>query len=200
MNKYSLPDFDSYYRGSWVLHPTKNNVVQVMGVGDNGMIKLSGGDALKIDALDWGHVQTPTLGYRHIDDGKALYYITRNPGRRREKGVTQSAIAIQAPLLLRHSMSIVGTGYAAGQLLNAKFADAIYKPKFIALKDAVSKLKEDDHSIGLAVDYYWAVGLGLYKDEAFLLFYKETPIASSKNGTKWEFVDADSKKLFERSF
>jgi len=199
MNKYSPPDFEAYYRGSWVLHPTKNTVVQVTGVEDN-TVRLSDGSSTKLDALDWNHVQTPTLGYRHIDDGKALYYIARNAGRRREKGVTASAITIVAPLLLRHSMAAVGANYPAAQSLNAKFADAIYNPKFLQLDDAVNKLKDDDHSVALALNYYWAVGLGIYKDEAFLLYYKEMPIGYSKTGKSWKFVDTDSKKLFERSF
>lgn len=203
MNNYTREDFIRYYGDSWMVHPHTGDLFRIRGPDpDNpNNIVTTAGDSLALESLDWLHVRTPDkLGYRGLLDGKALYYLTRKAGRRTRKGVTPEAIIITVPTQFRQLAQ--ETGHLADVEKHASLQDwlakEIFKPQFVSLETAISKLKDKKHTLGFAIDYNWAVTVGLYKAEPFLLHFKNMRVAGSDDGEKWDFYDKDSQSLFHQ--
>jgi hypothetical protein len=202
MQHYSVEDFLTYFGTSWFLHPNTGEVVQAVGRDreDPERIILSTKEKVKLSELDWKHVAVPILGYRSLFDGKALYYIARRAGRRTQKGVTPHAITITIPPIIRELASECGwcDDVRKHATLDDRVSKLIWKPEYVSLADAINNLKNKKHAIGYALSPNWAVTLGLYKDEPFLLHFKNLRVGGSKDGETFTFYDKDSEKLFNQ--
>lgn len=204
MHHYAMADFLSYYTGSWLLHPKTGAVVRVIRDDPENRqthVRLSDKTSVPLSELDWKHVQTPRLGYRCLEGGRLLYYVSRRASRIREKGVTPAAIVIDVPNVVASIAGVLGyvdtlSKHAA---LGDKLAPAIFNPEFVTLKDAMKALKSKKHAIGFALSNDWAVTLGLHKENPFLLSYKNARVGSSMDGESWKFSDTDAQYIFDRS-
>lgn len=201
MHHYNVNDFLMYFQDSWIVHPDTGVVVQVMGQDDDGRIKFSKGPPLHLNELDWKDVCVPTLGWRTLDDGKGVLYISKAPRRQASKGVTPSAIVIEQPSLLASVIKATsGDKYLANGRLSEKISKEIHTPTFTPLQEAVKKITSNDHSVGFALANHWAISLSLHDAWPMLLWYKTSPVGHSKTGKSWTFNDKDSSNLFNRSF
>lgn len=203
MHNYDLATFCRYYTGSFILHPTNDTIVKVMGASRQvaEAVSLSDKTHVRLSELDWNHVQTPQLGYRTMLDGKALYYVTRRAGRLTEKGVTPSAIVVEIPSIVQALSNNLDSAEDLQKhcVLEQRLADVIFRPEFTPLPAAVQFLKDRKHSIAFAVSNNWAVTLGLYKTQPFLLHFKNQTVAHSMDGEKWDFLDEDAEIIFNKS-
>lgn len=203
MHNYTVEDFIRYYGDSWMIHPRTGELFRIRDRdADNpNNIITNTGESIALESLDWLHVRTPdNLGYRGLLDGKALYYLTRKAGRRTRKGVTPEAIIITIPSQFRQLAQETNNlgDVERHASLQDWLAKEIFKPQFVKLPDAIAKLKNKKHTLGFALGFNWAVTLGLYKTEPFLLHFKNIRVAGSDDGEKWNFYDKDSETLFKQ--
>lgn len=203
MHNYNLNDFLRYYTGSFLLHPRTGKVVKVVGPDKEvaGAVRLSDKSAVTLHELDWKHVQTPSLGYRSLQDGRLLYYITRRPSRLTTKGVTPEAIVIEVPTTVQQIADFLGYGNETikNARLEATLAEAIYNPEFKKLEEAVESLSSRKHAVAYALSNNWAITLGMHNASKYFLHFKNSRVASSVNGKKWKWNDGDSEYIFNRS-
>ena len=204
MHKYTRDDFMGYYGRSFLLHPTKNTIVTLVGAGPQpDEVALSDNSFVKLQDLDWKHVQTPRLGYRTWKDGRALYHVVRHAGRRREKGVMPAAIVIDVPYPVSAVASQLGAAAADEVMLNKQLtkglAEQLFNPTFTSMRDAVDGILNKPHAIGYALSNDWAVSLGLYKDTPLVLHFKGARVASSVDGRRWTWYDNDAKFVFTKA-
>lgn len=204
MNQYSMVDFIRYYGDSWMIHPLTGELFRIRGQDPdkpNTNVLTTAGDSIALESLDWLHVRTPdVLGYRGLLDGKALYYLTRKAGRRTRKGVTPEAIIITIPSIVEQLAQETGhdNDVRKHATLQDWLAREVFKPQFVTLEDAVERLQSKKHTLAFALSPNWAVTLGLYKQEPFLLHFKNIRVAGSDDGKKWSFYDKDSATLFNQ--
>lgn len=203
MNHYNVQDFLRYYGNSFMLHPHTGETFRVYAQDPNNpnCIITDKKDSVRLEDLDWKHVQTPdALGYRGLLDGKALYYITRKAGRRTRKGVTPEAIMIGIPTTVRALAQEIGAmaDIEKHAILQDWIAKAIFKPEFMSMAAAVDALCTKKHTLGFALSPNWAITLGLYKDEPLLLHFKNIRVAGGKDGRTWKFYDKDAESLFSQ--
>lgn len=203
MQNYSVPDFMSYYGGSFLLHPVTNEVVKIVGEDHEreGHVRLSDKSTVHLKELDWKHVQTPQLGYRSLESGRLLYYVSRRAQRIREKGVTPVAIMIEVPNIVSALAQQLGYSDDVQRLgvLNDKLAKSLFYPEYIGMKEAVEQLSDKPHAVAFALSSDWAVSIGLHKDKPYLLHYKNSRVAFSGDGKTWTFNDPDARYIFDRS-
>lgn len=198
MHHYDLGDFLRYYSHAWIVHPVSSQIVQVLGHSEDGRkVLLSDKSSVSLKDLDWKHCKSPRLGYRHLENGAALYYITRRPSRLTEKGVTPSAIVIDVPPVINTLSSILGQNSKILQQARLDVvAQQLFNPNFVPLKTAVELLQQDKNSIGFALSHNWAVTLGTHKADPFYLHFMDMRVATSQDGAKWKFNSTDSEALF----
>jgi len=84
------------------------------------------------------------------------------------------------------------------RLDNLELVEQIYNPKFVNLAEAIESLRTDKRALGFALSPNWAVTMGLYKDEPFLLHFKNIRVGGG-DGVAWNFYDPASKELFDGS-
>lgn len=197
MDSYGEDDFLSYYGDSWIVSPATGVEAKVRRV-HGGEVEFSDGSRCKLADISWDHVRPPELGFRHTPGGKCLYYIARRPLRIRSKGVTPAAVEVRIPLIVRDVAAMLESGSSAE--LTREVAAMIFNPQFLTLERAVSRLSTPGAAVGFAISHYWAVSLGLTREQTFVLYYKGLPAAVSPDGKQWEFVDTDCEKTFKREF
>lgn len=203
MHNYALGDFLGYYQKSWVLHPHTNEVVQVVGpAGAANSVELSDKSVVGLAELDWKHVQTPRLGFRHTNDGAQLFYVERHAGRRREKGVIPAAIEISVPAEVAAAAGVIGAkeDILNNAKLNKQLVKQLFSPTFVALPSAIGRLKSEPLAVGFALSYNWAVCLGSHKEEPFILMFKKRNVAHSVDGNTLVWYNEDAKHLFAEEF
>ena len=201
MNHYGPRDFSSYYAGSWIVHPETKAIVSVVRVGSDGVVTLADKSTVNLKDIDWEHVVTPQLGYRHVDNGRMVYYLYRSAARRVAKGLTPEALMIRACAVAgAAARQLSGKGMPVAYQLDGKLAKEIHANKFMKLPYAIKALKSAGAAVGFALSPSFAVGLGLHADKAFIISYKTIPVAFSSDGDSWEFVDEDAEWIFNRSF
>lgn len=202
MHNYDLADFLQYYTGAHILHPRNDTVVKVVGQDRNnpGYVLFSDKTSATLQEIDWKHVQTPPLGYRHLMDGKFLGYVQRRAGRRAEKGVTPSAITIEVVGVVAQLANAIGVGADVMKhaVLDDKLASNIFHPEFKTVEEAVNLLTTKKHALGYAISNDWAVTLGLFASAPFLLHFKNARVAGSKDGKAWKWDDEDAQFVYER--
>lgn len=203
MHNYNINDFLRYYTGSFLVHPRTGNVVKVLGPDKEtgASVRLSDKTNVTLEELDWKHVQTPQLGYRSLQDGRLLYYVTRRPSRLTTKGVTPEAIVIEVPPMVQQIADMLGYGdeTTKNARLETTLAESIYNPEFKKLEEAVELLSSRKHAIAWALSNNWAVSIGLHDSAKYFLHFKNARVASSKDGKRWKFIDEDSEYIFNRS-
>jgi hypothetical protein len=199
MQHYNLEDFIRYYNNSFILHPKTGEVVSVKGrTTDRRGVMLSNGTSVTLEELDWLHVQTPRLGYRHTNGGALLFHANRHAGRHTEKGITLAAVVVEVPGVVKSLLKLIGAKDKTAALDHLTAA-LLHSPRFCRLVDAIKALKEDKNAVGFALSHDWAVTLGLHKGQEFLLHFKGLRVARSSDGHSWIFNDTTTERLFNRS-
>ena len=195
MQHYSLKDFIAYFKDSLIIHPVTGEVVEVKEISathPNAVIlrnKTTGMEThTSLADLDWKHVSTPRLGFRSCPSGRWLVYLARAAGRRARKGVTPEAIHLSYPSFMQMPMDI----------RNGEVSQQIYSPEFVPMHVAIQKLVNDNVSKGFALSHNWAVCLGIYEIQKFLILYKNIQVAHSVNGTVWEWTSTAAEALFTK--
>jgi hypothetical protein len=206
MQNYDVNDFVAYYNRSWWICPLTGEIVRIAGIDpDNAQsVMVVSVDRptiarrIALRDIDWKHVSTPPLGYRSAKDGHWLYYLTRKSGRRAAKGVTPEAIIINTPSIMMELMDATGQKKTvANGLGNDKgLLKSLFTPEFVSLSEALDSLKHESKALGFALDYYWAISLGLWKEKPFLLHFKNVPVGHSVDGETWVFSNTTAESLF----
>jgi hypothetical protein len=204
MDRYTPQDFVSYYGDSWFINPSTGSIVRILSLDDNRPnthVKLSDKTSIPIRDLDWKHVVTPPLGYRCMENGRLLYYVSRRPLRGRPKGVTPQAIIVETPGIMSAIASKMGYEADVSRLcvLNEKMAKSLWEPEFMQLRAAVDLLTSKAHAVAAALNPNWAITIGLHEDKRFLLHYKNNRVGFSPDGKSFSFSDVDAQYIFDRS-
>lgn len=225
MKEYALRDFARYYNHSFVIDPSDGKLGQLVFVsafrGDDGAIvpdsmriskhaitertRASDLRALPIidhNTLEWRHVRRPTLGYRHSENGKKLYFASIDRGDQIPKGLNNRCVLLENPINVRGVSIRIGLpkAYQVSSFpLTFKEALELHKPNFVSFKQAIEKLSSDrELCVGFALSHDTAITLGTAADSAFVLLFRGTPAAYSKDGAKWEYTSKEYKGVLDR--
>ncbi len=196
MHSYTREDFANYYGGSYFLHPKTGAVVSLAGPVQGEDVFLSDGTVVKLRDIDWEHVKTPRLGYRHVDDGEGVFFLSRRAGRRTEKGVCAVAVRIVPPIGVEEAARQLGCAETLHGLsvLSDKMAQSIFFPQFVTAAEATERLSRERNTLGFALDYQWALCLGTHRQSSFCLHYAGEIVATSENGARWKWANDVAKE------
>jgi hypothetical protein len=210
MEKFSVRDFDAYFRHSWMLDP-EGGVVKMVRV-DAGTIQVAlsptGGEAqakwYPLQTLDWKNISLPTMGYRNLDaHGRCLGKLIRRVGRITHKGFSEETVdVIEVPQVVGVMASLglnQEKNYRANfQGITQRVAQEAYKPEYETLESAVTQMKNVPRATGFAINADMAVVFGLFAHNAFILLWKDMEAAHSEDGVRWKLLSDDYKAPIER--
>ncbi len=227
MKEYALRDFARYYNHSFVIDPQDgeigqltytqafrddNNGVQneTMRISKNSAKDVSdmGGKEVRAlppidhNTLEWKHVKRPALGYRHSDGGKKLYFASVNRGDQIPKGLNERCILLENPpqtVAVAAAIGLPKTHQMQHYELTLEEAKELHHPHYMRLSDALARLSSDrELCVGFALSCDTAITLGKSEDSAFVLLFRGTPAAYSKDGKTWEYTNPEYKGVLNR--
>ena len=208
MADYAPGDFQRYYGGATFLHPSTQQVCMVVDIDPNGLTYIQDMQGNSLPRVPHNELtfemfqERPALGYRHLEGGKYLYYISRRAMRQTGKGIRPNTIAVSRVGEVSRLHDLAGTGntYTRGAQYSTAIVEAIYNPNYMSLKDSVHELR-NGAALGCALDHRFAVTLLTTEGDCpFVLLYKGQRAAFSREGDRWlpthpEFVELIERRL-----
>lgn len=218
MREYTRRDFSSYYNGSFIRDPDNmEEIGQIVwdryanngegglkfykGVADYRKLGSEGIKALPLldhTLLEWEHVCRPPLGYRHLKDGKELFYASICRRTHTAKGLNDSCVSLDIPPQVRAVNKAIGLPDVDYIQLNLESAKELHHPHYLTTKEAIAKLSSDKLCVGFALSQDVAVVLGTSKNQPFLMLFKGNRIAQSSDGKTWILNNEEYRGVLER--
>lgn len=210
MKDYRPEDFASYYQGAWFLHPEDKVFGYIQKVGDENSrytctcYDLVGG---KLSSIDYRTLSfeafnsNPPLGYRHLEDGKWLFYICKRAMRRRAKGLRADSVVIRPVLEIETIYRMAGQGmsYRRQQAFTGGMLQEIFTPTYKSIEEAVATLINKEDAVGFALSPDIAITLLTYKtSRPFVMLFKGQQAAYSTDGVLWKPSHPEYLKLLTR--
>lgn len=204
LKDYTAQDFDRYYTGAWLLHPTTGDVCRLMAVVENACV-FNGQDGTPLPSVPYGDLSFSSflyrLGYRHTGGGSYLYYITRRALRQASRGLRENTVSVaMVPELTKlHTAAGTSSSYRRQALWTGELIAEALKPSFVPLDVAVSLLKEDTSTVGLALAHSFAITvLSTHTDTPFVILFKGQRAALSVDGSVWKPTNAEYVGVLKR--
>lgn len=208
MHKYTIQDFCKYYRDAYIRIPDKNSIGRVIGPADNQLVTFEDAsnrniETVPLNSLEWSDVQEPYLGYRNRTPDKGLYYLVRGVGRIQAKGFSVHTTRVEMVPEIYATLMAMGklheaNGYVLETDLDRNLAIEAFKPTFVKLNMALALIKNKANVCGLALNHDFAIVQGLYKHNAYILLWKQMPIAHSPDGKTWNVISSSYKDVINR--
>lgn len=216
MREYTLDDFVQYYNGAFVLNPTnEKEVLQVHwdrdqeGAGGRVLQGLPSGKgakqrsvALDHTALEWRHVRRPQLGYRHLNDGKALYFLSLGQHEGRPKGLNPHIVTCRMPeetvALWNYGLTIQQPSF--NKTLNIDIAQEAHFPSYVSRKYAINALVNEPAAIGFALSCDAAITLGTTEHEQFVGLFKGRKVSGAGADGRFHAVNPSWEGIVTRHF
>lgn len=207
MDVYDPDDFLRYFGGAVFVHPetatpcyahsydsdTESIITRDM---NNRRLPSIPYQAFSFDRYS----ECPPLGYRHTEDGKYLFYISRRAFRQAAKGLRQSTVIINRVGEVHRLHELAGTSlrFIERTIWGASIVQAMFFPEYPTLEEAVNKLRHEE-AFGFALTNSFAITLlTQYADYPFVLLYKGQRAAFSKDGVKWKLTHPEFQTLISR--
>lgn len=207
MREYDKNDFITYYSGSFVRHPDfPGSVGRIINDRNADVIRFYQGDSvdsltaaqmaqiptINHRELDWEHVRRPPLGYRHLENGKYLFYAYIERSHGTPKGIHQRIINISCPIEFRAIVNSLKHAYPPDRRLNVAEAKELCFPSFVpSVREAVTRLTKEPEALGFAINCDVAILLGLREHETFIMLLREDKAAISRDGKRWEVTSRE---------
>lgn len=206
MDTYNVKDFVAYYGGAWLLHPTLGVACCVRTVSERGVITFSDSKGVNLNTASYRTLDftnfVARLGYRHLDEGSALFYITRRARRQAAKGLRDTTVSIAKVPEVDRLYALAGSSqpYRSRASWSGELIERAFVPVFVPLAEAVAKLRADDNVVGLALSHSFAVTLlSSNTDTPLVILFKGQRVAFSADGTVWKATNPEYYNLLKRS-
>lgn len=134
MSLYSAQDFNQYYRNSWIRY--KDEPLRVMEVREQDVIFRNTKGLMISLAHDefqsWDNFALPRLGWRAVDQGLRISYISRLPSNRAAKGLNLNEVNFWTPPQFENAIRrLFGKDRLTADTVGAEqLALLIFKPTF----------------------------------------------------------------------
>ena len=213
MKEYTLQDFVSYYRNTYVRHPDNLKIIGKLctlrnthelkfwcGENDPSEEELRLAPNIDYTKLEWEHVKRPILGYRHFNNGSQLYYyFSHRSNMQRSRGLHENILGSEEPNQFTSAVLCSKFPYEPRNfLLNKESAEELFYPNFVSIQKAVYLLEKDKRAMGFAINHDMAITLGVSAETPFLLLYNGTMIATSLDGAAWTTFNPDFEGIISR--
>jgi len=207
MKDYAPNDFHGYFAGALFSHPKEGRPCFIRDVMAEGTCSVSDFSGQNLGSINYKDLpfdafsNYPSLGYRHIEDGKFLYFLSRIAQRQRGKGLRSNTLQIARVPEVVNLCRVAGLAneFQSKAILNMPMAEAILTPNYVAVADAVRTMKENPSSLGMAITNSVAVVLSTSDRYSFLMLFKGVRVATSVDGSVWVATHEEYASLLKRT-
>lgn len=184
---YSAHDFSQYYRGAWIRvfdKPAKVHAVRE----DYCELRFLDGNAEMVEhpkIQKWSNLALPRLGWRSMENGLRIAYISRMPNRNTIKGLNVAELVFWTPpefaaMVHKHFQK---RELNAENIQDGQIAKLIFSPGFVCPEIAIEKMLVGDLA-SACISYNLAFVAGK-KDRPIDVYYKRALVGHIKTNSKF---------------